>query len=81
MLDVTINWESKNNDVVYGYEVHRSQTSGFTPDSSSKVADVASTVNTYTEALGDGTYYYKIVGFNQFFTKPTSNQKKIVVQQ
>ena len=58
--EVTINWTNENNDIAETYEIHRSQTSGFTPDSSTKIDQVPPTANQFTDKVPDGTYYYKI---------------------
>jgi fibronectin type 3 domain-containing protein len=59
--DVTLNWTASTDTVgVTGYEVHRSATSGFTPDASSKIANVAAA--TYKDAtVTGGTWYYKVI--------------------
>ena len=75
--EVTINWTNENNDIAETYEIHRSQTSGFTPSASTKVAETLSSVNEFTEKLADGTYYYKIKVINEHNTRVSSETEVI----
>ena len=58
---INLTWSGSNDNVaVAGYDVHRSTTSGFTPSSANRIAQVAAT--SYTDQnLGTGTYYYKVI--------------------
>jgi fibronectin type 3 domain-containing protein len=59
--NVALKWTASTDNVgVAGYTVHRSSTTGFTPSTTTKVADVTGT--TYTDtARPAGTWYYRIV--------------------
>ncbi|WGT46727.1 LamG-like jellyroll fold domain-containing protein [Tessaracoccus lacteus] len=59
--DVSLTWTGTSTDDtgVVGYTLYRGTTDGFTPGSSTKVADLTGT--TYTDNnLDVGTYYYKV---------------------
>jgi hypothetical protein len=57
---VSLSWSPSNDNVgVTAYDVYRSTTSGFTPSSSNKVSQTASTTFTDT-GLAPGTYYYRV---------------------
>ncbi|MBB2968565.1 LamG-like jellyroll fold domain-containing protein [Leifsonia aquatica] len=58
---VSLSWTAATDNVgVTAYQVHRSTTSGFTPDGSTLIGTVSSTSATDT-LPGMGTYYYRIV--------------------
>jgi hypothetical protein len=58
---VNLTWTgSTDNVAVTGYDVHRSTSSGFTPSTANKIAQVTSAA--YTDSgLASGTYYYKVI--------------------
>lgn len=65
---VSVAWTASTDNVgVAGYSVYRGRTSGFTADSSSRIADASGT--TYTDgAPGAGTFYYRVTA-----TDPAGN--------
>lgn len=59
--DVGLTWTAATDNVdVASYEVHRSTTSGFTPDSGTKVSEVTGTSATVT-GVPVGTSYFKVI--------------------
>lgn len=69
---VNLSWDTINNSRAYFYEIHRSSTSGFTPDSSTLVDKIVGEQNTYTDEVENGTHYYKIRATNSFTKKDSS---------
>lgn len=63
--EVRLSWTQENNSKALGYEIHRSDVSGFAPDNTSLI-DTVGVVNEYTDEVPNGTYYYKIVVFNSY---------------
>ena len=61
--DVTVSWgAAADNVAVTGYEVHRSASSGFTPDSSTLVGQTDGSTTTFTErGVPNGTWYYRVI--------------------
>ena len=59
--NVALSWTASTDNVgVTGYTVHRSSTTGFTPSTTTKVADVTGT--TFTDAARPaGTWFYRVV--------------------
>lgn len=62
--DVTLTWSASTDNVaVSGYEVHRSQSAGFTPSGATLVTTVTTTTH-QDVGLADGTYYYKVIAYD-----------------
>ena len=60
--DVSLSWSASTDNVgVAGYEVHRSATSGFTPDSATKIATVTSGTAFTDTAVTGGTWFYRVL--------------------
>jgi hypothetical protein len=58
---VNLSWAgSTDNVAVTGYDVHRSNTSGFTPSAANRIAQVAATSHS-DQGLAAGTYYYRVI--------------------
>ena len=56
---VQLEWTAATDDVgVTGYDIHRSATDGFTPDTSTLIAQ--STTTSYTDNVTAGTWYYRV---------------------
>jgi hypothetical protein len=59
---VALTWAASTDNVgVAGYDVHRSATSGFTPDASTKIGTVASGTSFSDAARPVGTWNYKVI--------------------
>jgi hypothetical protein len=59
--NVTVSWTASTDNIgVVGYDVHRGTSSGFTPSTANRVAQVTGTSGVDTDVLG-GTWYYKVV--------------------
>ncbi|MBI4746268.1 MAG: VCBS repeat-containing protein [Deltaproteobacteria bacterium] len=77
---ITINWQLSTDDGagvndVAGYDVHRSTTTGFTPDATTLIASVSSGTYSYVDNTAvDGTYYYYIVQAKDLENKTGSAQ-------
>src|SRR5262249_21206011 len=57
---VSLSWSASTDNIgVTGYSVYRSTTSGFTPSTANRIAQVTGTSYTDT-GLAPGTYYYKV---------------------
>ena len=60
---VDVSWSAASDDVgVTGYEVHRSDVAGFTPDGSTLVGSTDGSTTSLTEpSVAAGTWYYRVV--------------------
>lgn len=63
---LVIAWTAGSPDAEFGWRLHRSTDTGFTPDISNLIAAVAADMDEYTDTglTTAETYYYVLVGFN-----------------
>jgi hypothetical protein len=77
---VSLTWGASTDNVgVVGYNVHRSPTSGFTPSSANRIAQVPGT--SYNDSgLAAGTYYYRVTAYDAAgnTSSPSSEASAIV---
>lgn len=66
MANLYVEWDTTNNEVVDAYQVHMSPTSDYQPSSSTLLGEVASTVNVFEGVIPDGTWYFRVMGYNEF---------------
>jgi hypothetical protein len=71
---VTLGWAASSDNVgVQGYTVHRSSTSGFTPDAGNAVATVSTPG--YVDPGVPGLWYYKLVAFDAAGNRSTASNQ------
>lgn len=76
--DADLTWTDTANED--GYDVHRSTTSGFTPDGTTLIASIAADSTSYTDAdLTENTYYYKIIATSAEGDSDPSNEASAVI--
>lgn len=78
MPNLYIEWENTNNEFVDGYEIHASNTSGFTPDDTTLLGTVAPTVNMFESTIDNGTWFFVVKGFNEFFESLTGEVERTI---
>ncbi len=79
---VALHWTAATDNVgVTKYDIYRSTTSGFTPATANRVAQIAGTATTYTDTgLAAGTYYYVVKAEDAAGNLgPPSNQAAAIV--
>lgn len=76
--DVDLTWSDTDGEM--GYDIHRSQGSGFTVTDSTLIDSVAAGTTSYTDtALDEDTYYYKVIARGETDSDP-SNEASATVQ-
>lgn len=65
--NIQLDWNASNGPVA-GYNIYRSTSTGFTPNSNNKIGSVGNTIFSYTDALpniqANTDYYYRISSFD-----------------
>lgn len=76
-----LQWNKATDSDLQGYIVWGSQTNGFTPSTSNKIADLDSNFFTHTGLADGSTWYYKVGAYDTFGKSDTGSGMNLSSQQ